>query len=108
MWLMLQQDQPDDDVIASEVNRSVRDFVQEVFGLIGLDRHEYVEVDKAYMRPAALSALRGDSAKAADKVGWKPTITFSELVREMVQTDLELEGLDPAKHVGKPPASVAP
>jgi GDPmannose 4,6-dehydratase len=105
---MLQQDQPDDYVIASGMNHSVRDFVQEAFGLVGLDWHEYVEVDKAYMRPADVTDLRGDSSKAAEKLGWKPTITFSELVREMVQSDLELEGLDPAKHMGKPPASVAP
>ncbi len=108
MWLMLQQDQPDDYVIASGINHSVKDFVQKAFGLIGLDWHEHVEIDKAYMRPADVTDLRGDSSKAAEKLGWKPTITFSELVREMVQSDLELEGLDPAKHMGKPPASVAP
>jgi GDPmannose 4,6-dehydratase len=106
MWL--QQDDPDDYVIASGVDRSVRDFVDPAFSLADLDSHKYVEVDKAYMRPADLPDLRGDATEAATKLGWKPAISFDQLVHEMLEHDLTLEGVDPAKHLGKPPASVLP
>ncbi len=99
MWLMLQQDEPDDYVVASGVARSVQDFVEVAFDLAGLDWKKYVEVDEAYMRPTDVAELRGDARKAAEKLGWKPTVTFEQLVREMLENDLTLEGVDPAKHL---------
>jgi GDPmannose 4,6-dehydratase len=104
MWLMLQQDQADDYVIATGVSRSVKDFVEAAFGAVGLDWAKYVQVDSAYMRPAEVMELRGDSSKAAEKLGWTPTRTFADLVHEMLESDLKLEGVDPSKHLQKPPA----
>jgi len=106
MWLMLQQDAPDDYVIATGTTRSVKEFAQAAFGLVGLDWHDYVEADETYMRPADVTELRGDSTKAAKRLGWKPTIPFTELVREMLENDLRLQGLDPSQHLGQPPAKV--
>jgi GDPmannose 4,6-dehydratase len=103
---MLQQDEPDDYVIATGTTRSVKDFVEASFGLVGLDWQKYVQVDAAYMRPADVTELCGDSSKAAEKLGWTPTISFDELVHEMLENDLKLEGVDPAKHLRKPPARV--
>jgi GDPmannose 4,6-dehydratase len=108
MWLMLQQDQPDDYVIATGESRSVQDFVDVAFKLAGLDWHKYVEIDKAYMRPTEVADLRGDATKAATKLGWKPAISFGDLVHEMLEHDLRFEGLDPAKHLRKPSATVLP
>jgi GDPmannose 4,6-dehydratase len=108
MWLMLQQDKPDDYVIASGVSRSVRDFVQTAFSLVELDWNKYVEIDKAYMRPADVAALQGDSSKAAEKLDWHPVTSFDEMVHEMLEHDLKLEGVDPAKHLRHPPARVTP
>jgi GDPmannose 4,6-dehydratase len=108
MWLMLQQDEPDDYVIATGVTRSVKDFVEAAFGLAGLDWKKYVQVDDAYMRPADVAELRGDATKAAEKLGWTPTVTFDELVREMLENDMKLENVDPAKHLRKPQARVGP
>jgi GDPmannose 4,6-dehydratase len=105
MWLMLQQDEPDDYVIATGVTRSVRDFVQAAFAIAGLDWEQYVVSDEAYMRPADVHELRGDASKAAAKLGWQPRISFEEMVREMLEHDLALEGVDPAKHLKKVPAS---
>ena len=108
MWLMLQQDEPDDYVVATGITRSVKDFVEAAFGLVGLDWKKYVQVDDAYMRPADVAELRGDATKAAEKLGWTPTVTFDELVREMLENDMKLEGVDPANHLRKPPARVGP
>jgi GDPmannose 4,6-dehydratase len=108
MWLMLQQEEPDDYVIATGTTRSVKEFVEAAFGLVGLDWQKYVQIDDAYMRPADVPVLRGDSSKAAEKLGWTPTVTFEELVREMLENDLQLEGVDPAKHLRQPPARVGP
>jgi GDPmannose 4,6-dehydratase len=108
MWLMLQQDEPDDYVIASGVDRSVKDFVDTAFSLVDLDWHKFVEVDKAYLRPADVPVLRGDATKAMTKLGWEPSISFDQLVHEMLEHDLTLEGVDPAKHLGKPPATALP
>jgi GDPmannose 4,6-dehydratase len=108
MWLMLQQNEPDDFVIATGITRSVKDFVEAAFGLAGLDWQKYVQVDDAYMRPADVAELRGDPSKAAEKLGWTTTITFDELVQEMLENDLKLEGVDPAKHMRKPSARVGP
>jgi GDPmannose 4,6-dehydratase len=105
MWMMLQQPVADDYVIATGVSRSVKEFVEVAFALVGLDWARYVEVDKAYVRPADAPDLRGDPAKARTKLGWDPSMTFAELVREMVEHDLQLEGVDPIKHVHLPPAA---
>ena len=101
MWLMLQQDEPDDYVIATGVMRSVREFAEMAFAMAGLDWDRYVVVDEAYMRPAEVNELRGDASKAARKLGWKPRTTFQDLVREMLESDLALEGIDPSKHLKK-------
>ncbi len=76
--------------------------------LVGLDCHKYVQVDNAYMRPADVEELRGDPSKAMARLGWAPTITFDELVYEMLENDLKLEGVDPTKHLREPPARVGP
>ena len=99
MWMMLQQDAADDYVIATGEMRSVRDFVETAFAMVALDWQKYVIVDEAYMRPAEVHELRGDASKAMRTLGWKPRTTFEELVREMLEADLKLEGVDPAKHL---------
>lgn len=90
MWLMLQQSEPDDYVIATGEQHSVREFVEEAFSLLDLDWREYVEVDPKYLRPAEVDSLLGDPSKARTKLGWRPRTTFKELVRLMVEADLEL------------------
>src|SRR5207302_6278449 len=97
MWMMLQQDRADDYVIASGIDRSVRELVELAFGLVGLDWQGYVKLDKAYVRPAEVPDLRGDSTKARAKLGWQPKIRFDELIREMLEHDLSAAGLDPAE-----------
>ena len=87
MWLMLQQDDAEDYVIATGETRSVREFVEEAFGLLNLDWREHVRVDTRYFRPAEVDLLLGDSSKAAKKLGWKPKIPFSHLVKMMVEHD---------------------
>ncbi len=99
MWLMLQQDQADDYVIATGEMRSVRDFVAAAFAMVSLDWQKYVIVDEAYMRPADVHELRGDASKAMKLLGWKPKTTFDELVREMLEHDLAAEGVDASKHL---------
>ncbi len=106
MWLMLQQDEADDYVIATGVMRSVREFVEAAFAMAGLDWNKYVVFDEAFLRPAEVHELRGDASKAAKKLGWKPKTTFEELVHEMLEHDLKLEGVDPAKHLAKPAAKI--
>jgi GDPmannose 4,6-dehydratase len=101
MWLMLQQDQADDYVIATGISRSVKDFVETAFGLAGLDWRKHVELDKAYLRPAEVLELCGNASKAAKSLGWKPTISFGDLIYEMLDHDLRLEGLDAAKYLRK-------
>jgi len=90
MWLMLQQDQPDDYVIATGETHSVAEFAQEAFGLLGLDWQKYIEVDPRYFRPAEVDLLLGDAGKACRKLGWKPKVTFKELVKMMVEHDWNL------------------
>ena len=90
MWMMLQQKRPDDYVIATGQTRSVRDFCQAAFAYLGLDYRKYVVVDKLYWRPTEVDILQGDASKARRKLGWKPTVTFDELVRLMVDADMEL------------------
>ncbi len=89
MWLMLQQDEPDDYVIATGETHSVRELCEVAFGCVGLDYRDYVRVDPQYFRPAEVDLLVGDASKARAKLGWKPTVTFKELVQMMVEADLE-------------------
>jgi GDPmannose 4,6-dehydratase len=107
MWMMLQQDEPDDYVIATGVMRSVQDFVEIAFGMAGLDWKQHVITDEAYLRPAEVNELRGDASKAIQRLGWKPKSSFDDLVREMLELDLQLEGVDPAKHLRKASAKAA-
>jgi GDPmannose 4,6-dehydratase len=90
MWLMLQQDEPDDFVIATGETHTVREFLDEAFGLLGLNWQQYVEVDQRYMRPSEVDLLLGDYSKAKNKLRWRPETTFKDLVRIMVEADLEV------------------
>jgi GDPmannose 4,6-dehydratase len=87
MWLMLQQDAPDDYVIATGESHSVRDVLDVAFATLGLDWQQFVELDKRYLRPTEVDHLRGDASKARAKLGWKPTVTFRELIEMMVKAD---------------------
>ncbi|HEX3315845.1 MAG TPA: GDP-mannose 4,6-dehydratase [Gemmataceae bacterium] len=89
MWRMLQQDEPDDYVVATGQTWSVQQFVEIAFGHVGLDWKKYVEIDPRFFRPAEVQLLLGDPAKAIRTLGWKPTYSFQMLVEEMVRTDLE-------------------
>ncbi len=97
MWLMLQQDEPDDYVLATNETHSIREFLDIAFGYVNLDWHDYVEFDPRYLRPAEVDILIGDSTKAREKLGWQPSVTFEELVALMVEADLEALGLSSAK-----------
>ena len=88
MYLMLQQPEPDDYVIATGEMHSVRDFLDEAFGCLQLDWHEYVVTDPRYMRPTEVDALCGDFTKARNVLGWKPEINFVSLVKEMVDAEM--------------------
>jgi GDPmannose 4,6-dehydratase len=87
MWLMLQQDKPDDYVIATGESYSVRDCLEVAFSTLGLDWREYVELDPRYLRPTEVDHLRGDYSKARAKLGWQPKVTFKQLITQMVQAD---------------------
>ena len=93
MWLMLQQDQPDDYVIATNETHSVREFLELAFDYVNLNWADYVEFDSRYLRPAEVDLLIGDSTKAREKLGWQPSITFPQLVALMVESDLQIFGL---------------
>lgn len=88
MWLMLQQPEPDDFVIATGEKHSVREFVELAFAHVGLDWKKYVEVDSRFLRPADVTTLRGDSEKARRLLGWEPKVSFAELVTMMVDADM--------------------
>lgn len=91
MWLMLQQDKPDDYVIASGESHSIKDFLDVAFEYIGIDDwSSYIKQDPRFMRPAEVDCLRGDYSKAKYKLGWEPTIDFCYLVESMVEADLKL------------------
>lgn len=90
MWLMLQQDDPDDYVVATGEAHSVQEFLAEAFGLLGLDWRRHVEVDPRYFRPTEVEHLLGDAAKAREKLNWRPRVGFKQLVKMMVEHDLEL------------------
>ncbi len=99
MWLMLQQNEPDDYVIATGVARTIRELLTTAFGQAGMRWEDFVEIDTAYMRPAEVDFLCGDSTKARSKLGWQPRYTFDRMIREMLENDLRLEGLDPARYL---------
>jgi GDPmannose 4,6-dehydratase len=89
MWRMLQQDEPDDYVVATGEMHSVREFLDEAAAHLGMDWESVVEFDERYLRPAEVDALQGDPSKAREKLGWTPTVTFKELVRIMVDADVK-------------------
>jgi GDPmannose 4,6-dehydratase len=90
MWLMLQQETPDDYAVATGEVHSVREFCERAFDRLGLDYHDYLKTDPRYLRPAEVDFLLGDASKARTKLGWKPRVSFDQLVDMMVDEDLEL------------------
>ena len=97
MWLMMQQPEPDDYVIATGETHTVREFLDEAFGYAGLDWREFVKKDPHYLRPAEVDRLEGDASKARERLGWKPRVGFKQLVKMMVDADMarvkqEIEG----------------
>jgi GDPmannose 4,6-dehydratase len=90
MYLMLQQDRPDDYVVATGETHSVREFVEGAFGLVGLDWEKHLETDARYLRPTEVDHLQGDATKARQKLGWAPKVAFKELVRMMTEHDWRL------------------
>ena len=110
MWLMLQQETPEDLVIATGEAHSVREFLEEAFSHADLDWQEYVEIDPKYFRPTEVDYLLGDAGKARRSLGWEPRVGFRELVRLMVDADLQalhpsapVSGRDRASAAGKRP-----
>ncbi len=89
MWMMLQQEEPDDYVIGTGESHMVREFVEEAFSYSGLDWREYVETDPMYFRPTEVDYLLADPIKARGKLGWERRVNFKELVRLMVEADLQ-------------------
>ncbi|MGL4499066.1 MAG: GDP-mannose 4,6-dehydratase [Planktothrix sp.] len=99
MWLMLQHSEPDDYVVATNETHSIREFLDIAFGHVNLDWQNYVKFDERYLRPAEVDILIGDATKAKEKLGWEPSITFEELVKLMVDSDLKaLEQTQEATH----------
>jgi len=90
MWLMLQQDKPDDYVVATGQTRSIREFLDLAFEKVDLDWHNYVEIDQRYLRPAEVDLLQGDSSKAEKFLNWRPKVSFGQLVTIMIESDWEL------------------
>ncbi len=90
MHLMLQQDEPEDYVVAMGETHSVREFCQLAFSEVGLDYRDFVKIDEKFYRPAEVDLLVGNPAKAKAELGWEPKYSFPELVKEMVRSDLEL------------------
>jgi GDPmannose 4,6-dehydratase len=98
MWLMMQTDEPDDYVIATGETHSVREFLQEAFGYLGLDWEKYVEIDPRYFRPAEVDLLLGDPTKARTILGWEPKVSFKELVKIMVDSDMKMAEREQRTH----------
>ena len=91
MWMMLQQDEPDDYVIATGVEHSIRDFLDAAFNAVDItDWEKYVLQDERFMRPAEVAVLCGDSTKAREKLGWEPETSFEQMVSNMVANDIDL------------------
>jgi GDPmannose 4,6-dehydratase len=93
MWLMLQQDEPDDYVVATGETHSIREFLDTSFNYVNLDWHDYVEFDERYLRPTEVDLLIGDPTKVKQKLGWEPSVTFEQLVALMVEADLRALGI---------------
>jgi GDPmannose 4,6-dehydratase len=109
MWMMLQQPEGDDYVIATGETHSVREFLELSFGMVGLDYEKHVKLDERYYRPTEVDLLIGDATKAKKKLNWTPKVGFRELVRIMVTADLAAAGLDPQKFGLEPlPAGIKP
>lgn len=94
MWLMLQQQEPDDYVVATNETYSIREFLDISFQYVNLNWQDYVEFDQRYLRPAEVDLLIGDSTKAREKLGWQPSVTFEGLVKLMVDADLAALGIN--------------
>ena len=105
MWLMLQQETPDDFVIATGQTHSVRDLCAAAFSRVGLDYHDHVVHDERLERPAEVDLLVGDASKAREQLGWQPRVSFAELIAMMVDADLELaeqeRATGPVSRVGR-------
>ncbi len=97
MWLILQGDHPSDLVFGTQESHTVRDFVEEAFGYVNLDWHQHVEIDPRYFRPVEVSHLQADAQEAKKRLGWEARVKFRQLVRLMVDADLESMGLPPPK-----------
>jgi GDPmannose 4,6-dehydratase len=108
MWAMLQQDQPDDYVVATGETHSIREFLDIAFGHVNLDWKNYVEFDERYLRPTEVDLLIGDPTKVKTTLGWEPSVTFEQLVYLMVEADLQALGLVPLSgHVIQPVTDTA-
>ena len=93
MWLMLQEDAPDDFVIATGETHSVREFLEEAFGMVNLNWKRHVRIDPRYLRPTEVDVLQGDAAKAKKKLGWEPKVKFKDLIKIMLNADLKKAGI---------------
>jgi len=108
MWLMLQQDEPDDYVVATGETHAIREFLDMAFGYVNLNWQDYVEFDQRYLRPAEVDILIGDPTKAQQKLGWTPSVSFAQLVFLMVEADLKALGLVPLNgHIAQPVTDIA-
>jgi GDPmannose 4,6-dehydratase len=101
MWLMMQADEPEDFVIATGETHSVREFLDEAFGLLDIDWQKHVDIDPRYYRPTEVDLLLGDASKAREKLGWEPKVSFKELVRLMVEHDMEMARAEQAALAAK-------
>jgi GDPmannose 4,6-dehydratase len=90
MWMMLQQDEPEDFVVCTGVEHSVRELVETAFGHAGLDWEKYIKIDPRFVRPAEVDMLIGDPTKAREKLGWEPLVSFEEMIHMMVDSDLKI------------------
>ncbi len=99
MWLMLQQPEPDDYVVASGESHTVQEFLEEAFSLVGLDWEKHIEIDSKYFRPSEVDVTKGDATKARQVLGWHNETSFKKLVHLMLESDLEREGLQLANYV---------
>ena len=99
MWLMLQQEEPDDYVISTGEMHTVRELVETAFSYVGLDYKDYVVIDPEFVRPAEVDLLLGDCSKAKERLGWTIEVSFKELVHMMVDADLERAKVEQLKYV---------
>jgi GDPmannose 4,6-dehydratase len=99
MWLMLQQPEPGDFVIATGEMHTVREFVETAFRSVGLDCEDHVRIDPRYFRPTEVDELCGDASRAREALGWRPRTSFAELIRIMLEADLADAGLEPSAHL---------